>query len=198
MSSVKDRRSPLSFVLLALLAEQPMHVYGLHKLMLERGHDTLVNIEQRNSVQQVLDRLRRDGHVEVVPSGDTSRRVVYRTTDAGRDLLFDWLRHSVAQPRREYPSFPVAVSLIAFLPPGEARALLAERRAAIGHEIDSLVAAQRAGEALPSVLTLELDLALHLNRAEAQWLDRTIDRLATGTLAWHPDDLLRESRERPA
>jgi DNA-binding PadR family transcriptional regulator len=200
MSTVKQqnpeptRRSALSFVLLALLCEHPMHVYGLHKLMLERGQDALVNIEQRNSLQQVLDRLRREGHVEVVADAEAapSRRVVYRATASGRTLLFDWLHASLAHPRRDYPSLPVAVSLIAFLRPADAQRLLGQRRSTLSREIEALHASLNSAADLPAVFTLEIDLMLHTMRAEAQWLDQTIERLSSGTLRWNPDELLRQ------
>ena len=35
-------RSPLSIVILGLLAEQPLHPYAMRVLMRERGHDRIV------------------------------------------------------------------------------------------------------------------------------------------------------------
>ena len=48
-------------VLPALLLEAPMHPYRMQQMIKDRGQDQLVNVAQRNSVYQALDRLVRDG-----------------------------------------------------------------------------------------------------------------------------------------
>ena len=57
MTSAEPRRSTLAMVLLALLLEAPMHPYRMQQMIKERGQDQLVNVAQRNSVYQALDRL---------------------------------------------------------------------------------------------------------------------------------------------
>lgn len=197
MTSIASRRSPLSFVVLALLVEQPMHAYGLHKLMRERRQDALVNIERRNSVQQVLDRLQRDGFIEVVPQtgATTRRRIVHRVTEDGDRLLHDWLRTTIAEPRPEFPSFPVAISLAAFLDPTTLAELLEGRRTRVRHTIEreqQTLAA--AAPALPAILLLENDLGLAQLHAELEWLERTVERLRSGELDWDRDALVAASR----
>src|SRR6187402_2714128 len=78
------RRSTLGMVLLALLMDGPMHPYRMQQMIKERGQDQLVNVAQRNSVYQALDRLVRDG---LARAGGTTRdsgrpeRTVYEITD---------------------------------------------------------------------------------------------------------------------
>lgn len=180
---------PLAALILALLEEHPMHVYGMHKLMLERRLDHLVNIERRNSVQQVLNRLHREGHVETA-DGDTGRRIVYRITDTGRSLFYDWLRNEISRPRMEYPRFTAAVSLLGLLPPAEAIDLLTARRAELNDTSAHLQEELAQGEPLPEVLTLEVDLRLTTTQAEIDWLDRVIARLESKQLTWDRADLL--------
>ena len=57
MTSAEPRRSTLAMVLLALLTEAPMHPYRMQQMIKQRGQDQLVNVAQRNSVYQALDRL---------------------------------------------------------------------------------------------------------------------------------------------
>lgn len=166
-----------------------MHVYGLHKLMRERGQDELVNIERRNSVQQVLTRLARDGHVETV-DGDTGRRITFRNTDSGSALLFDWLRSELCRPNPEHPRFTAAVALLGFLRPAEARSLLADRRSRLDEEIARLGRQLARGESLPRVLTLEVDLRLATLRAESDWIGHLIGQIDSGDVTWDPDELL--------
>lgn len=185
----RANQSPLTLIVLALLEEHPMHVYGLHKLMLERGQDDLVNIGRRNSVQQVLTRLHRDGYAETV-DGDTGRRVVYRITQEGSGLLYDWLRDEIGEPSTEYPRFTAAVSLLGFLSPTMAADLLAARRARMSEDAAGLSDELARGTLLPTVLTLEVDLRLAMIQAEIEWLDRVIARLEAGELSWDLHELL--------
>ncbi|MGH3933445.1 MAG: hypothetical protein ACRDS1_00435 [Pseudonocardiaceae bacterium] len=60
-----QRRSPLAFVVLALLAEAPMHAYRMQQLIKERGKDRVVNVARRNSVTQAVDLLLRDGSIAI-------------------------------------------------------------------------------------------------------------------------------------
>lgn len=179
----------LAALILALLEEHPMHVYGMHKLMLERRLDHLVNIERRNSVQQVLNRLHREGHVETA-DGKTGRRIVYRITDTGRALFYDWLRTEISRPRTEYPRFTAAVSLLGLLLPTEAIDLLAARRAELHDASAHLQEELAQGKFLPEVLTLEVDFRLTTTQAEIDWLDRVIARLDSKQLTWEREDLL--------
>lgn len=182
-------QSPLAMMILALLEEHPMHVYGMHKLMLERGQDRLVNIERRNSIQQVLSRLHRDGCVETV-DGDTGRRIIYSITDLGRSLLYDWLRAEISRPKTEYPRFTAAVSLLGLIRPSNAATLLAARRQRLIDDAAHLRCELTQGESLPAVLTLEVDLRLTTTQAEIEWLDRVIAGLESKDLSWERDDLL--------
>src|SRR3954453_18320723 len=139
------RRSPLAVLVLALLAEAPMHPYRMQQVIKERAQDTLVNVAQRNSVYQTLDRLVRDGLVR--PAGtsrDTGRpeRTVYEITDAGHATLHGWLTAMLATPPREFPEFPVALALLALLEPPQAADLLAAR-------IDAIEAARARHPAVP-------------------------------------------------
>lgn len=190
-----DFRSPLSPVVLALLAEHPMHVYGLHRLMQERGLGQLVNIERRNSVQQAVTRLARDGLVEVdeaVTRGGPPR-TIYRVTDSGSTSLHRWLHTELAGPRAEYATFPVAVSLLAFLTPPVVRDLLEERRGRLADELAAMRAAQEEGAHLPPVLLLEIGLGTAMHAAEIDWVDGVIAQIDDGSLNWDPETLLQDS-----
>ena len=84
------RRSTLGMVLLALLMEAPMHPYRMQQMIKERGQDQLVNVAQRNSVYQALDRLVRDGlarPVGTVRDGGRPERTDYEITDDGRATM---------------------------------------------------------------------------------------------------------------
>ncbi len=84
-----------------------MHAYRMQQLIKERHKDDVVNVAQRNSVYQTIDRLLRDGLIAVqTTTRDENRpeRTVYEPTHAGRDTLREWMRTMLAAPRREFPS----------------------------------------------------------------------------------------------
>ncbi|HWS36022.1 MAG TPA: PadR family transcriptional regulator, partial [Actinoplanes sp.] len=116
------KRSPLAMVLLALLVEAPMHPYRMQQTIKHRGQDQLVNVAQRNSVYQMLDRLAREG---LARPGGTSReagrpeRTVYEITDEGTTTLHRWLREMLPEPAREFPEFPVALAFLPTISPTE-------------------------------------------------------------------------------
>src|SRR3982750_4450484 len=114
VTSSEPRRSTLGLVLLALLVEAPMHPYRMQQTIKERGQDQLVNVAQRNSVYQALDRLVRDGLAR--PAG-TSReagrpeRTVYEITEAGAATLRRWVTATLPAPARELPELPAALAV---------------------------------------------------------------------------------------
>src|SRR5690242_15903931 len=110
------RRSPLALAILALLYEEPMHPYRMQQLIKEREKDDVVNVRQRASLYQTIDRLLRDGLIaiqETARSENRPERTVYRLTEMGREAVFTWVREMLATPAREYPEFPAAVSFMA-------------------------------------------------------------------------------------
>lgn len=181
-------RSPLSFVVLALLYEAPAHPYRIQQLIRERGKDRVVNVAQRNSVQQTVNRLVRDGLIEVDgrEGGDHyPARTVYRITGDGAALLFRWLAEMLARPVPEHPRFPAALAFLALTEPPTVQNLLAERRAALASRRDELAAGLAAASAhLARVLLIEDEYALAMTRAELDWLDAMIEQLSSGALTW--------------
>ena len=182
------RRSPLAVLVLALLEEAPMHPYRMQQVIKERAQDTLVNVAQRNSVYQTLDRLVRDGlAAPALTARDTGRpeRTVYEITATGRDTLHGWLTTMLSTPPREFPEFPVALALIALLEPAQVADLLAAR-------IEALEAARAAKPPvpdLPRLFLIEEEYKDALTATELAWLRRIVADLRDGTLTWNRADL---------
>lgn len=183
------RRSPLAVVLLALLVEEPMHAYRMQRLIKERNKDEIVNIAQRNSVYQTLDRLLRAGLIEVRGTSreeNRPERTVYQTTAEGRRTFHEWLRTMLASPAREFPEFPVALATLAILAPEEAADLLQQRVAALEARIAEFEAGARAaaGMGLPRLFTLEDEYQREVTDTELRWVRSLLDDLRTGRLSW--------------
>ncbi|BBH64496.1 PadR family transcriptional regulator [Actinoplanes sp. OR16] len=172
-------------VLLALLVEAPTHPYRMQQMIKERGQDQLVNVAQRNSVYQALDRLVREG---LVRPGGTSReagrpeRTVYEVTDEGAATLRRWLLETLPEPAREFPEFPVSLALLALLTPEETRELLRRRLATLEDRAAGVEA--QAPPGLPRLFLIEDEYRVVMLRAEIEWLRRVVADLETGRLTW--------------
>jgi DNA-binding PadR family transcriptional regulator len=181
----EPRRSTLALLLLALLAEAPMHPYRMLQTIRERGQDQLVNVAQRNSVYQALDRLVRDGLAR--PAGtarDRGRpeRTVYEITDAGAETMQRWLTAMLPAPAREFPEFPAALAFLAALDPETVRELLTRRIAAQQQRLTAIE--EQAPPDLHRLFLIEDEYRAAMLRAELAWLRALVDDLATGRLAW--------------
>jgi DNA-binding PadR family transcriptional regulator len=185
VTTTEPRRSTLALVLLALLVEAPMHPYRMQQTIKERGQDQLVNVAQRNSVYQALDRLVRDG---LARAASTTReagrpeRTVYEITEAGAATMRRWVTGMLAAPAREFPEFPAALAFVAPLAPAELRDLL-QRRLDTQEERLAAVRAQ-APPGLPRVFLIEDEFRAALLTAEISWLRGVVADLADGTLTW--------------
>jgi DNA-binding PadR family transcriptional regulator len=185
VTSSEPRRSTLGMALLALLVEAPMHPYRMQQMLKERGQDQLVNVAQRNSVYQALDRLVRDG---LARPASTSReagrpeRTIYEITEAGATTMRRWLVGMLPTPAREFPEFPAALAFLVVLPPAEARELLTKR---IEEQTARLTAIrEQAPPGLPRIFLIEDEYRAAVLTAEIAWLDAVVADLADGTLTW--------------
>jgi len=185
VTSSEPRRSTLGMVLLALLVEAPMHPYRMQQMIKERGQDQLVNVAQRNSVYQALDRLVRDG---LARAASTTReagrpeRTVYEITEEGAATMRRWLTAMLPAPAREFPEFPAALAFLPVLAPGEVRSLLEQR---IGAQEERLAAIRaQAPPGLPRLFLIEDEYRAAQLTAEITWLRGLVADLADGTLTW--------------
>jgi DNA-binding PadR family transcriptional regulator len=192
----------LALVVLGLLYEAPMHPYRMQRLIKERGKDEVVNVRQRASVYQTIDRLRRLGLIaprERVREEKWPERTVYELTDEGRQAFRDWMNEALSAPAREFPDFPAAVSLLGLLTPEEALRQLETRVAALEDEvarIDSQFGGA-AAEGLPRLFLLETEYQRATREAELEWVRAVVDDLRTDRLMWN-EEWLRQFSEQPA
>lgn len=185
MTSTEPRRSTLGLVLLALLVEAPMHPYRMQQVIKERGQDQLVNVAQRNSVYQALERLVRDGlarPASTVREAGRPERTTYEVTDAGAETMRRWLTTMLPAPAREFPEFPVALALIAILAPSTVRELLEQRAAAQQERLAEL--REQAPPGMPRLFLIEDEYRAAMLTAEIGWLRSVIDDLASGRFTW--------------
>lgn len=197
MARSSDRRSPLALVLLALLAEEPMHPYRMQQMIKDRGKDKIANVAARNSVYQTIDRLLRTSLIAVRETSRDERRperTVYELTDAGRDALRSWTRAMLAAPAREFPEFPAALASLMLLAPADVLEQLSVRAAALAAEIAAQEAEVASVPDLPRLFALDDEYLIAVRRAELRWLDGVLAALRSGELTWS-EEWIREVAE---
>ncbi|WP_238535433.1 PadR family transcriptional regulator [Paenibacillus dendritiformis] len=196
---IKTQRSPLAMAVLALLAEEPMHPYRIQQLIKERGKDQIINVRQRTSIYQTIERLLRDGQISVKETlRETGKpdRTVYEATKEGREILIEWLREVLSTPIQEFPNFPVAISYISILSPQDALEKLEQRLDVLEktiHQIDNNL--QTYKSIIPRLFMLESEYQKAVLAAELEWVRSASEDIRNGSLFWN-DEWLRDISER--
>jgi len=189
------RRSALGLIVLWLLSQKPLHVYGMQKLLEAEGKGRVVNVRSRASLYQALERLMRLGLVEVsetVRVAGYPDRIVYAITDAGREAAREWLRAMLRDTGEEFPEFVAAVSLVFALSPDDAREQLEQRERRLAGELAETEAAMTdVPRGLPRLFVLEEEYRRAMLAAELAWLRGVIDDLREQRLHW-TEEWLRE------
>jgi DNA-binding PadR family transcriptional regulator len=174
-------------MVLALLAERPMHPYEMQRLVLERGKNAVINIK-RGSIYHAVERLEHAGFIEqreTSREGRRPERTVYQITAAGREEVRDWLLLMLAHPRDEFPEFLTAVSFMPVLEPREVLGALQHRLVVLDGAIARTEATLGSvGGRLPRVFLIEEEYQLTMQRAERDWVAAIAGDFQAGRLNW--------------
>lgn len=174
--------------LLSMLTEEPAHAYRLQQLIKERHKDEVVNVAQRNSVYQTIERLLRDGLIEVQSTGrneNRPERTVYQITTVGRDTLHEWLRTMLSTPAREFPEFPAALAFLPTLTQADALAALSTRVGLLETQLSTLdVEMKEAATFLPRLFLVESEYQREVLDAELKYVRSLVADLKSGRLSW--------------
>jgi DNA-binding PadR family transcriptional regulator len=180
-------RSPLSLVVLGLLAEEPLHPYAMRQRIKERAYDRIPGVR----LASLYDAVQRMAESGLVSPDDPSRegrrpeRVRYVITTTGRDALEEWVALALADPGHG-EEFPAALSFIHTLGRDRAVELLEGRAAALARaaEADQTTLAQAERDGVVPIFLSEHRYQLALRRAEYAWLVTFTEELRTGVLGW--------------
>ncbi|MFP3964914.1 PadR family transcriptional regulator [Actinomadura fulvescens] len=182
------RRSVLALAVLSMLTEEPMHPYRMQVLIKERRKDAVVNVSQRNSVYQTIQRLVRDGLVETAATEraeNRPERTTYRITDAGRTTLTEWLRTMLSTPAQEYAEFPAALSFLPNLAPRDATVMLTARAARLEERLAALDAeTTQISEFLPRLFAIESEYQRQVVATELAYVRSLIEDLRAERITW--------------
>jgi DNA-binding PadR family transcriptional regulator len=183
------KQSSLTIAVLALLAEQPLHPYGMQRLIKERAMDRVVNVRNRSGLHAAIDRLTRERLViarEIRRDAHHPERTIYELTPSGRTTLTQWLSDTLTSPARDFPSFPAAVSFLHLVAPQTAEHCLRTRADEMERDVAALRAelehALTAG--IPRLHLLESEYLIATRTAELAWVRSVADDIATDRLQW--------------
>lgn len=164
-----------------------MHPYRMQRLIKERGKDEVINVTQRASLYQTIQRLERDGLISAQRTIRDDRwpeRTIYKITKRGRAVALDWMREILSTPAREYPDFPAAMSFLALLSPEDALHQLELRAKAIGAELDRIDQGLKQAARVPRLFLLEVEYLRAMQAAELTWVSSVIKDLRASRLTW--------------
>ena len=194
------RASPLGVTVLALLHFQPLHPYGIQRLIKQWGKDQVVNVGQRASLYRTIERLLAAELIAVRETGRDQQypeRTVYELTDAGRATMRVWLHEMLAEPKQEFPQFPAALSFVLMLAPREVLEVLEQRAAVLTAslaELEKNLTEQLEAYGLPRVTMLEDEYLRAMTAAELDWIRAVSDDLRSGRLSWTLEELIGVAR----
>lgn len=187
------RRSTLALAVLSLLLEaeqmrrEPLHPYGMQRLIKDRGKGEVVNVGQRASLYRTIDRLHRNGLIRAVGSDraeNRPERTLYELTDLGRRVWREWMLDALEAPVRSYAEFPAALAFIPLLEPEEVLARLDQRRETLAAELDRIRAVTSEAAEYGRLFALEMEYLRATTAAELEWVESVSGDLRSGRITW--------------
>jgi DNA-binding PadR family transcriptional regulator len=163
-------------LLLGLLRQGEMYGYQLHDFI-DRNLAFCTDLK-KPTAYHLLSKLAQRGwivEVEVEAEGHRPPRRVYQITPAGEAAFQRLLRDNLSAFQPAYFTGDIGLAFLDALPAVEARALLAQRRAALAAALAAAQAAPVHGGSMQLVVEHQ---ARHL-AAELDWLDEVIARWQT-------------------
>ena len=189
--STSYRRSPIALAVLALLYEAPMHPYRMQQLVKERGKDEVINVRQRASLYQTIERLLRAGLIQVRATQRAEKfpeRTVYELSEEGRTTVMVWMQEMLSTPAQEFPEFPAALAHLPLLTPEDVQQQLEKRAVVLAAEIARIDAAlSDVAQELPRLFLLEMEYLRTMHNSELAWVRTLIDELRSGVITWNAE-----------
>lgn len=168
-----------------------MHPYRMQQLIKGRGKGDVINVRQRASLYQTIERLLRANLIAIRSTARNEKRperTIYELTEQGRETTLMWMREMLSTPAREFPEFPAALAYLALLTPEDARFQLDRRAHALEQEIgQSDAQLESAGELVPRLFLIELEYVRAILRTELAWVRSIINDLDSGQLSWNEE-----------
>ncbi len=180
-------RNPLAMVVLGMLAEEPLHPYGMRQRVNERAYDRMPDVRV-SSLYDTVGRLAGAGLIradEATRDGNRPERTSYVITPAGHESLTSWVQAALADDA-DPDGLPAALAFMYSV--GRDRVVLLLRgradRLAAALDADETELARSAESGTAPIFLSEHRYLLARRRAELDWITTFVAGLESGELGW--------------
>ena len=183
----RNLRNPLAIVVLGMLAEEPMHPYGMRQRVSGRAYDRMPGVRP-SSLYDAVGRLARAGLIsadETIRDGNHPERTRYSITTGGRESLTSWVEAALADDG-DADGLPAALSFMYSIGPDRVSALLHGRAQRLTESLDADEAelSRALEDGVNPIFLSEHRYLLARRRAERDWIVGFLAGLETGDLIW--------------
>ena len=165
-------------LVLGLVAEMPRHGYQLEQVIEQRGMREWTQIGF-SSIYFVLGKLEKAALVTAKQPAEAKAKKIYSATKAGFGALVGQTLKALAQLRPTYSSVLLGMAHWPVLERGQALAALQARGKAIEVELLRVGEIQIDQQPLPDFVEALFDYSLGQLKAEAKWVEQTLNYMST-------------------
>lgn len=171
------------FLVLGLLAEMPRHGYELEHVIAQRGMREWTQIGF-SSIYYVLGKLEERSLVKAGIPDTAKAKKSYQITSTGRATLVDQTLAALKSVRPTYPSLLLGMIHWSALTRDQALGALQARKGALAKELERIETIHFETQPLPDYVDAIFDFSIGQLKAEAEWIERTLDYMQTKP--WDP------------
>jgi DNA-binding PadR family transcriptional regulator len=178
---MKSNQFPDSeLLILGLIAEMPRHGYELEGIIEERNMREWTRIGF-SSIYYVLGKLEKNGLIKAEKPISPKARKRFNLTDKGREVLIDQTLAALKTVEPTYPSLLLGMIHLSALSREQALDALKTRQEGVAGEIERLERIHFEGQPLPDYVDAVFEFSLGQLKAEADWIDRTLEYMEAKT-----------------
>jgi len=163
-------------LLLGMLLNGPLYGYQMHQII--RAHGELYADLKKANLYYLLERLAKDGYLEVKAEpgtrGARGERLIYTLTGHGRSHFHELLRKTLVSYELVHTGIETAIVFLSYLSRDEGIALLHRRRQAIQQRREQVIADVSQSNEHAPLVTIAGDHLVSLIDAELAWIDRSL------------------------
>lgn len=172
-------------VLGTLMIKNEIHGYEIRRELESWNAEKWANIAY-GSIYSALKKLTEERLVEPLETSDVApSRIMYRITDTGKEEFMRLLRQQWWEPKSIIDPFQVALTFMNFLPKEELILALETKSdylKTIINSFEKVTPMRIASQNFPRHITENFRLAVAHLRAEADWIQGTLEKIKRGEL----------------
>jgi DNA-binding PadR family transcriptional regulator len=172
--------SDRELLILGLIAEMPRHGYEIEGIIEERAMREWTQIGF-SSIYYVLGKLEKNGLIKGENPTSPKAKKRYSLTEQGQAVLVEQTLAALKTIQPTYPSLLLGLIHLAVLSRDQVLDALRTRRDGLSQEIQRMEEIHFEQQPLPDFLDAVFDFSLKQLKAEAEWLNQTLEYMETKT-----------------